>query len=287
MDWGRVPGINSLIHQFIADGKQTIFRKDCKIYYEAQQTGSRDMTIISISQSMYFPWLGHFELMRLSDVYFHYDDVQLSRGFYQRVQVITNGNSDYMSVSIANKKQKQLVSSSILNGDKNWAIKHRNKLKASLSKARYFQDSIQIFDSVHGENHKFLHSINRSSINKILNYLNLPKKISVQDANGVNSAYAGSKRLLSICKDFGAKIYLTGHGALNYLDHELFEKNQIEVHYVKYRFSHYSNLNPHYSPYVTALDPIAYLGSSITNSMQSDMVYWKEALRARGDLRAK
>jgi hypothetical protein len=44
----------------------------------------------TISQSMYFPWVGLLELIRLTDIFIHYDDVQYPRsrgGFYNRVQL--------------------------------------------------------------------------------------------------------------------------------------------------------------------------------------------------------
>ena len=89
-----------------------------------------------------------------------------------------------------------------------------------------------------------------------------------------------SSKLLEICQQLGAKIYLTGHGAMDYLDHQLFEKNDIEVHYIKYQFSSYERKNRDYTPYLSSLDPIAYLGINTKNSMQSKTVYWRDAIKS-------
>ena len=40
---------------------------------------------VFISQSMYFPWCSLLDKIRLADIFIHYDDVKLSRGFYNRV----------------------------------------------------------------------------------------------------------------------------------------------------------------------------------------------------------
>ena len=45
------------------------------------------MTRVVVSQTMFFPWIGLFEQVRLADVFVHYDDVQFARGFMNRVQV--------------------------------------------------------------------------------------------------------------------------------------------------------------------------------------------------------
>ena len=43
---------------------------------------------VVISQSMFFPWVGFLEQLKLADVYVFYDDVQFSKGsFTNRVRV--------------------------------------------------------------------------------------------------------------------------------------------------------------------------------------------------------
>ena len=52
--------------------------------------------ILVVSQPMYFPWVGLLEQIRLSDQFVHYDDVQYTRGFYNRVQVKVPGAIRWM-----------------------------------------------------------------------------------------------------------------------------------------------------------------------------------------------
>jgi len=54
---------------------------------------------IVISQSMYFPWVGLLEQIRLAEFFVHYDDVQLTRVFTNRVQVKTAQGSKWITVS--------------------------------------------------------------------------------------------------------------------------------------------------------------------------------------------
>ena len=67
------------------------------------------MTVTVISQSMYFPWIGLFDQIRLADEFIFYDDVQLTRGFYNRVQVAQANGTKFITVPLAKKKQKQLI----------------------------------------------------------------------------------------------------------------------------------------------------------------------------------
>ena len=74
---------------------------------------------------MYFPWCGLFDQIRMADVFVHYDDVQLSRGFYNRVQVKTADGISWMSVPLKCKRQKQNIDQSKISYDHDWVSKHR------------------------------------------------------------------------------------------------------------------------------------------------------------------
>ena len=46
-----------------------------------------------------------------------------------------------------------------------------------------------------------------------------------------------SNRILEIVKYLDGNKYITGHGSLNYLDHDEFEKNDINVFYLDYKIN--------------------------------------------------
>ena len=228
---------------------------------------------------MYFPWLGLFDQLRLADMYCHYDDVQLSRGFCNRVQLIRQRKSRFVTVPLVKRSQKQLICKSRVSYEKDWIAAHRSNLIESLGKAPFFQHALSIFDEVHKNQATFLHQINRKGILKVAEYLELIEGKTFYDSIDLKTNHTSSHRLLEICKALEAKVYLTGHGALKYLDHELFEQNDVEVFYIKYRFSNYKKDKSEYTPFVSILDPISYLGESAQKSMKSEMVNWRDAMK--------
>ena len=64
---------------------------------------------VVVSQSMYFPWCGLLDQIRQADVFVYYDDVQLVRGFCNRVQVKTLQGYKWITVPLLRKSQKQLI----------------------------------------------------------------------------------------------------------------------------------------------------------------------------------
>jgi hypothetical protein len=83
---------------------------------------------VAISQSMYFPWCGLIDQIRLADVFVHYNDVQLSRGFYNRVQVKTPQGTTLITVPLQKKHQNQLINKSYISYESDWIESHRSIL---------------------------------------------------------------------------------------------------------------------------------------------------------------
>lgn len=247
---------------------------------------SSDTKITVVSQSMYFPWCGFLDLVRLSNTFVHYDDVQLSRGFYNRVQVKTANGIRFITVPIKNKRQHQLITQSYIDYSHDWIGNHRSVLINSYRKAKFFDDAISIFNDVHSNEYELLSELGRASIKSILKYFGFDQCIEFCDSVNLNAAGASSERLLNITKSVKGGVYLTGHGALKYLDHELFERNGIEVRYIDYSIEEYSQLNGTFTPYVTALDAVANLGPDVRRILKSTTVNWREALERPEKLRA-
>jgi len=241
---------------------------------------------VVVSQSMYFPWCGLLEQIRLTDIFVHYDDVQLSRGFYNRVQVKTPQGTTFITVPLKGKRQSQLIDESYISYESDWIAHHRSVLINSYRKTRFIDDAIALFDDVHSKKFDKLSELGRASIKALSAYFQIDQNIVYTDSACLDVLGARSQRLFDISKKVGGQIYLTGHGALNYLDHSLFERNGVEVRYMDYRIEKYPQVFGSFTPYVTALDTVAHMGPDARKILHSTTVNWREAIERPKELRA-
>ena len=72
--------------------------------------------------------------------------------------------------------------------------------------------------------------------------------------------------------------YVTGLGARNYLDHQLFEDAGIRVEYMCYEKAIYPQLHGEFTPHVSILDLIANTGKEGVENIRSGTTYWKNYL---------
>lgn len=223
---------------------------------------------------MFFPWIGLFEQIRLADVYVHYDDVQLpmGRSFISRVQVKTPSGVQWLSVPI--KKGTRLINETILDDSQNWRQTHLKTLKHNYAKATFADDMLEIVRSIYSENTRYLSTLNCFAIEKIANYFDFnPIFLKSSDYKVESSS---SERLLELMRQLNGTVYITGHGARNYLNHNLFEQHGIKVEYMDYQKTPYPQLHNEFTPYVSILDLIANMGKNGRGMIISKTVNWKD-----------
>ena len=243
-----------------------------------------DKTIV-ISQPMYFPWCGLLNQVQLADVFVYYDDVQFARGFFNRVQVRTDSGFKWLTVPLKNFHRGQNISDCLIDYSQNWSDVHRRTLVHSYSKAPFLDQMINIFDSVVFAKPATLAELSIHSILALVEAFSLDKPIFVNSSDlGVGGS--ASQRLLDITKLLGGSCYLTGHGALSYLDHSIFEAEHIDVSYMQYRFLPWLGSSNSFTPYVSSLECFAFLGPDSRSSLNSNALPWRKALIDPSVLRA-
>lgn len=240
---------------------------------------------VVISQSMYFPWCGLLDQVRLADVFVHYDDVHYARGFFSRVQVKTEHGTKWLSVPLRDQHRGQTIDECRIDHSNEWRRKHRDVLRQALRKAPHLSGTMAVVDDVFAGDHDSLGALGRATIRTLARAFGLPEPKYLHSADlGVGGS--SSQRLCDITAAIGGSVYLTGHGALNYLDHSIFEARGIEVRYMDYAVGPWPQDHGGFTPYVTALDALAHLGPAAATALRSTTLHWSDALERHRRLSA-
>lgn len=220
------------------------------------------MSIVVISQPMFFPWVGLFEQIKLADIYVHYDDVQLPQGrsFISRVQIKTKDGIKWLTVPLKKGKSGSLICNSFISYEENWIDKHLKFLKSNFHSAVYKNDMLAIVESIYKEKHETISMLNIHAIESIAKYFDFfnNKKVALSSELGFHSQ--SSKKLLDVVEHFNGTNYVTGWGARNYIDYKIFEDKNIDVQFMDYQKKPYTQLYGDFTPFVSILDLIANVG---------------------------
>lgn len=238
------------------------------------------MKTVVISQPMFFPWVGLFEQMRLADVYVHYDDVQFSKGsFTNRVQIKTAQGSQWLSVPLRGLKLGQRIMDVAIDNRQDWRQGHIFRLVQAYDQAPFRDEMLALVSRVYSESCDTISNVAAASMQTVCSYFEFTKPGQVLYASQLGVGGRSSQRVLDIVKHVGGSIYVSGHGARNYLDHQLLEDNGVRVEYIDYLKIPYPQMHGEFTPFVSVLDLIANLGENGRSVIASKTVYWRDFIK--------
>lgn len=237
---------------------------------------------IVISQPMFFPWVGLFEQIRLADTYVHYDDVQLPNGtsFINRVQMKTKDGIIWLTVPLRRTGASPLIRDAVIADDTGWKAKHMKSLQNNYAKAQYRDEMLQIVDEVYKSDAQTISSLNSIAIERICRYFDMYDDKKFYTSSSLGTTTSSSQKLVDIVLLLKGDTYITGLGALKYIDYDLFEENHIRLEYMDYKKLPYPQQFGDFTPFVSILDLIAYCGKEGKSFIASDAKYWKEFIEA-------
>ncbi len=231
---------------------------------------------VVISQPMFFPWVGMFEQIRLADIYVHYTDVQFSKGgFVNRVQIKTARGIKWLTVPLRNLSLGMTIGEVHINDQKDWRRQHLELLKQSYAKTPFFQDMIQLVETVYGREHVTIGQLSEGSLAVVLEYFGMDQGRRFVPVEELAVPGSSSQRVLDIVSKLGGTDYISGLGGMKYLDHECFDAAGIKVRYMNYNKTPYPQQHGEFTPYVSILDLITNVGTDGKRYMTSDAVYWR------------
>ncbi len=234
---------------------------------------------IVISQPMFFPWVGMFEQIKLADCYVHYPDVQFSKGsFVNRVQIKTSSGIKWLTVPLKGVSLGQTIGEVEINNDKDWRASHLGLLSQAYSAAPYCKEMLDLVHHVYAQEFSTITGLSIKTLEVVNDYYHLSENTTFCDSRELGIEGRSSQRVLDIVKVMEGDVYITGHGAKKYLDHDLFENNGVKVEYMEYKKTPYGQLHGEFTPYVSILDLIANLGPIGKNYIKSGTTYWRDCL---------
>jgi hypothetical protein len=215
---------------------------------------------LGVLQPGYLPWLGFFDLMRRTDFFVIYDDVQFDKHSWRnRNQIKTAHGPQWLTVPVFHSGlEGQPILDVRIDNLLPWARKHLRSIEQSYARAPYLDTYFPMLREVLSERWEGLVDLDLALIDVLREWLDLP-------ANAVRSSELGvpgrrNDRLLALCRHFGATKYLTGNAARAYLDVPRFEREGIEVEWQGYIHPIYPQLHGEFVLNMSAIDLILNCG---------------------------
>lgn len=211
---------------------------------------------IAIMQPTYLPWIGYFALMDAVDEFVLLDDVQFARrSWQQRNQIKGPAGAIMLTVPVLKKgKRDQLVSEAEINTELDEAKKHARSIELAYAKAPYWAKyGSGLLAAITGP-HKLLADYNIALIERVRDDLGI--KTSLVRSSTLPIDGKREDRLVSICEQRNAGVYISPTGSSDYLrESGAFERAGIKLLYNDYRHTaSYPQLHGEFVSHLSAID---------------------------------
>lgn len=227
---------------------------------------------IAINQSNYIPWKGYFDMIRSVDEFIIYDEVQYTKNDWRnRNRIKTIHGSQWITIPVYQRSLAQKISETQVS-DKNWRIKHWNTLVTNYGRAPFFKMYADVFENFYKTTATdLLSEINTKLLHIVCNLLEI--KTTINHSTKYLLEGNPTERLINLCKQVGAKRYLSGPAAKNYLQEDLFLKEGIRVEWMNYEgYLQYPQMHPPFEHAVSIVDLLFNLGADANRYMKFNKV---------------
>lgn len=212
--------------------------------------------IISAHQPEYLPYTGFFYKMAKADTFVLADHLQFSKkDFLNRNRIRTNANPQgwvWLTVPVLlHGKGYQKINEIEIDNSTLWGKKHWQLIYFNYKKTPFFDKYSGFFEKLYAKKWQKLVDLNEN----IIYYLQKELRIKTEIIKSSKYNFRGKKTdfIVELCKKFEANTYLSGLGGKNYMDLELFKKNNIKNVFSDFKYPIYPQ---RFGPFVENLSVI-------------------------------
>lgn len=210
---------------------------------------------IAILQSNYIPWKGYFDMIAKVDEFIIYDDVQFTKNDWRnRNKIKTPNGLQWLSIPIRQKHLQQKISETEIS-DKRWAAKHWKTLQQNYIRTEGFSTYSEAVAELYEKASKLelLSEVNLLFIRAICEFSNI--NTTIRNCEEYELRGDRVDRLINLCHQASANIYLSGPSAKNYFNESQFLDAGINVEWMDYsNYPEYAQVHPPFEHGVSMLD---------------------------------
>ena len=212
---------------------------------------------VVILQPSYIPWRGYFDQIRRANLFIFYDDIQYDKhGWRNRNQIKTAQGKQWLTIPVHSHGVTEGIPIKDVRIDwsKPWPKNHLKALTVSYSKAPYFKKYLPLIDSFYARHDETLADFTIATTETITRALGILSTRFMRSSEILGINGQKTDRLIQILSKVGAKHYISGPSAHNYIEQDKFDAAGITLEYIKYDYPEYEQLYPPFEPFVSMLD---------------------------------
>lgn len=217
------------------------------------------MKTIAVMQPYFLPYIGYFQLIAAADKFVVLDDVNyINRGWVNRNRLLMNGAAHTFTVPLRGASQNRLICDIELVNEPGWRDKLLRAIRQAYGRAPYYVQVAGMLESVVNYPSIQLDAFLLNSVREIMRYLSLEVELVNTSSNYRNASLKGQERILDICRQEQADVYINPIGGITLYDRDIFLQQGVQLHFLRPRPTNYRQGKAEHVPWLSMVDVLMY-----------------------------
>lgn len=200
---------------------------------------------IGIMQPYFFPYLGYFSLIHVTDFWVVFDDVQFIRhGWIERNRILnSSGGWQYIKVPLVKASRDCLIKDRNIRYQENWENKIFAQLTCYKKKAPYYSEVVELLKRVFSEKKRDITSLNILALEEVCRFIGIPFNYTIASQTQIEFSErikSSGDWALQISKYYKANIYVNPYSGIDIFNREKFNKEGIDIKFLKNNLIRYN-----------------------------------------------
>ncbi len=230
------------------------------------------MKTIAIMQPYFLPYIGYFQLMAAVDKFIVFDDVNfINRGWINRNRLLLNGDAHMFTVPLRSASQNRLICEIELADEYGWQEKLLRTIRQAYGRAPFYAQVSVLLESLLNYPSIRLDEFLLNSLREIVRYLSLEVKIVSTSRIYNNAHLKGQERILDICRQERADVYINPIGGVNLYDRTSFSNQDLSLYFLRSRPISYSQGKGDHVPWLSIMDVLMFNEPAAVRRLLTEM----------------
>lgn len=215
---------------------------------------------LAIMQPYFFPYIGYFQLINAVDEFVIYDNIEFTKkGWINRNRILVNGKDAIISLPLKKDSDYLHVSERFLSDT--WDVERKkmlNRISESYRKAPFFKDTYPVIEKCIMYDDTNLFKFILHSVQTLTQFLNISTNLVVSSSIPIDNQLKSYEKVMAICNQRGADIYINPIGGIELYSKEEFELNCIKIQFQKSNSINYIQYNNEFIPWLSIIDVLMF-----------------------------
>ncbi len=214
-------------------------------------------------QPYFFPYIGYFSLIKATDFWVVFDEVQFIRhGWIERNRVLNSNNGcQYIKVPLVKASRQNLIKDTYIRFNENWENKILEQLTCYKKKAPYYSEVIDLLKQIFKEKNENITTLNVLALEKVCEYIGISFNYDIfshTEMDFSKTIKEAGDWALQISKHYKANTYINPYGGKDIFDIANYQEQGIDIKFLKNNLDSYNQKKDKFEPGLSIIDVLMF-----------------------------